>query len=394
MSDACGLSLDTANAGSGTWHASVSPGSMSLTFNGTAVYAYFIVPSFLFLDKMYDPLQVGSYVSFILDGVQVQIFERVNALGMVEYNVPAYVNASLSAGLHNLTIQNNVAAGSVSPAAVFDYAVYSSEGSEAPERDINVGALVAGLLGGILFVGLGLTAFAFLRIRARRYANAARIDALEAQLPVIIFNKEASSSHASPYPERHVDKAKQTAMNPRKFVDTQPSLDAPFPPNFRYSICLPGTGGQRGNVSRLEANGMHISKSPQSGVDVILLRNSLASQGTGMARRRSTLSRLGIRLGGDNSEGRLRALQSAEHSAVDATGITIRRRTVSRADAGGGEDSEPSTISRDDTVLLLRLQAEIELLRAERERTRRLYSVEDLPAYSEHDTSDGSSGVQ
>ncbi|THH08372.1 hypothetical protein EW145_g2751 [Phellinidium pouzarii] len=387
---ACGFLIDSTAASNNTWHANLNSGSMSLTFSGSAVYAYFIIPTVLMDASDTLPTQVGTHISFILDGYHVQKAVRVDSFGTVGYNVPVYANVSLSAGLHNLTIQNvgtiDDSSDFLTSVAVFDYAIYSFEDDTAPKRKLNVGALVIGLVGSVMFVGFTLMAFAFLRIRARHYANAAQIDALQLHVPTISFNGNMNFLRLPNYNEKRVDELKPSAgtlkdMGLFGIPDTRTHLRPSLRPDMSPSRNFFSSQEQLGSVSRLEA-GMLIRKSPRAGIDLVLVRNSLQNRDARMLRRRSTLSRLGIRLGEDRGD------DSALATEDRTTGLP-RRNTVATRGVRGNEGSlgPDSSMGEEqaDEALVSRLQAEIELLRAERE-ARLEFLQEDLPAYTESDT--------
>lgn len=73
--------------------------------------------------------QVASLISIFLDGVKVHEVNRIDLNEVIPHDIPAYVNSTLPAGVHGVTIQShamsNDIADSVVTAAIFDYAIYS-----------------------------------------------------------------------------------------------------------------------------------------------------------------------------------------------------------------------------------------------------------------------------
>ncbi|CDO72707.1 hypothetical protein BN946_scf184985.g127 [Trametes cinnabarina] len=115
----------------GTWHEATydvqhqQQITATLVFNGTAVYAYGIVPHT-------DSNATSSiYLSFILDNAEVGAFVRTPAgNGTTEYNVPLYSKDGLSAGTHNLTVLvGNAAFDGSQSVALLDYFVYTHDNS-------------------------------------------------------------------------------------------------------------------------------------------------------------------------------------------------------------------------------------------------------------------------
>ena len=114
------------------------------------------------------------------------------------------------------------------------------------------------------------------------------------------------------------------------------------------------------------------------------MQNSLANKNIGMWRRRSTLSRLGVRIGEHlNFDETVPILP--KDPASHATGASRRRQTDAAQPSGvTGEDSMRADVPtrRADVELIEALRADIGMLRAERER-RMSIPAEDPSSYDD-----------
>ncbi|KAH8119516.1 hypothetical protein DFH11DRAFT_1502140 [Phellopilus nigrolimitatus] len=92
--------VDTSSEFNSSWHASWGPANMSLTFNGTAIYTYFIIPGYV-----WHTGYVGTNLSFLLDEEPVGTFTYVPRVGDDAQSVLAYGSSTLSNTVHELTMQ-------------------------------------------------------------------------------------------------------------------------------------------------------------------------------------------------------------------------------------------------------------------------------------------------
>ncbi|CAK5267101.1 unnamed protein product [Mycena citricolor] len=106
-----------------TWSAALylstlgTPVSASISFSGTAVYVYFIVPNF----AAGSGLASSVDTVFLLDGVQVGSFaHQSDGSGNFAYNTLVYQNTSVPAGDHTLLMQTS---GTQPAIMIFDYAL-------------------------------------------------------------------------------------------------------------------------------------------------------------------------------------------------------------------------------------------------------------------------------
>ncbi|KAI0367530.1 hypothetical protein BV20DRAFT_981334 [Pilatotrama ljubarskyi] len=129
---ACTARPDSKLAGDGTWHDSTyygvdttipasQPASAAVTFEGVAVYVFCITTG-----STASP-DGNSDMSFFIDGELVGKFlQPPNGDTAYDYNVPVYVNRSLSAGQHSIAIVNGEVHGNKS-LLLLDYIVYTHE---------------------------------------------------------------------------------------------------------------------------------------------------------------------------------------------------------------------------------------------------------------------------
>ncbi|KAI0714729.1 hypothetical protein C8Q76DRAFT_435384 [Earliella scabrosa] len=132
--------IDAGQVEGGTWHdATCGPGSaipeIVLTFNGTAVYVYYIILDFdanLSRRIFGAPFTTYTSLAFYLDNVDVGRYRHGPESKSVDqvyvlYRVPVYVNPSLVDGPHTLRITAN--GSEFNTISLFDYAEYTSSDS-------------------------------------------------------------------------------------------------------------------------------------------------------------------------------------------------------------------------------------------------------------------------
>ncbi|KZP05468.1 hypothetical protein FIBSPDRAFT_1004719, partial [Athelia psychrophila] len=119
----CHIQLDPLNTFNGTWHDTTynpilfpEPPSVNITFNGTAVYAYCVVPNTV------QEATTLTNLTFLMDGQLVGTYEHIPMTSTnYQYNIPVYMNMSLSYQEHTPTIE---AAGTNTSVILFDYVAY------------------------------------------------------------------------------------------------------------------------------------------------------------------------------------------------------------------------------------------------------------------------------
>ncbi|KAI9066883.1 hypothetical protein FKP32DRAFT_1589183 [Trametes sanguinea] len=125
--------IDKSSALNGTWHEAEynvslgGPVTATLFFEGSAIYAYGMVP--------HDGSNVTSniYLSFVLDDTDVGAFVRTpDGNGSTEYNVLLFSKDGLSSARHNLTVQvGNPQFGGPQSVALLDYFVVTKQDSSS-----------------------------------------------------------------------------------------------------------------------------------------------------------------------------------------------------------------------------------------------------------------------
>ncbi|KAL5493061.1 hypothetical protein ACEPAI_4509 [Sanghuangporus weigelae] len=177
----CFAQPDPSQIFNGTWHDATftptdgSARAVEFTFNGTALYVFFILANTVpFTDTV-------TNMNFILDEETVGSFvhQPTNSSDF-EYNVPVYVNDSLSFGQHHMRME---AVGNHSALILFDYFIYTSDVDEAsstssspsaasstafpapddtriPQPKSSIGPIIGGVVSGV--VGLCLVMAALL----------------------------------------------------------------------------------------------------------------------------------------------------------------------------------------------------------------------------------------
>jgi len=150
----------------GTWHdtqvqANITvPHTITVQFNGTAVYAYSIIPN------SFNSTEITTNMTFTLDGNYVNSYLYVGDQSTdLIYNVPVYANLSLSNEEHTLVIEATPGPFAAST-VLFDYVEYTvdDDGSSHSEIGTIVGGILGGL-GGLVLVGCAIF---FIRRRRRR----------------------------------------------------------------------------------------------------------------------------------------------------------------------------------------------------------------------------------
>lgn len=282
-------------------------------------------------------------------------------------------------------------------------ASYDSDDGSRSDDALRTAIICA--IGGIVFLGLCSYAVIILRYRARRLSTL-RADPWVGnsgpfipvngipQLQVIdLDNVEKQESidggnQSFNAVSQSLKSFKSASITRSQSMQQQPS---PLDKSARYKRDpLPGLPSAR----NLE---------PPPNIDVFLMRSSFAfPENLVQSRRRSTLSRLGVRLGergaqrgsGEAESGPLYALQEREMART-----TGANRLRSRTDAqpafagivsGDVEEGDAGTgpmLRRENAVLIAQLQSELHMLRMERSR-RGSFPVEEPPAYEELDESD------
>ncbi|KAM5543079.1 hypothetical protein V8D89_003463 [Ganoderma adspersum] len=166
--------LDTTEIVEQSWHhGSYLPGIpiyVQVTFPGTAVYVYNVVPNTL------PGANTFVNISFVLDGEFVGRFLRVpDATSEILYNHLVYANASLSADVPH-TLEMSATGGNES-LIFFDYLLYttdtepstSTSASTSSHRPVQAGAIAGGVIAGVaLLVTIAAILFFLLRRRPTR----------------------------------------------------------------------------------------------------------------------------------------------------------------------------------------------------------------------------------
>ncbi|EIN10606.1 hypothetical protein PUNSTDRAFT_112429 [Punctularia strigosozonata HHB-11173 SS5] len=220
----CFVQPDASRAFDNSWHdTTIDPPdttfpSVTLTFNGTAIYVFCIVPNTV----MYATTMAN--MTFTLDGDLVgTYFHEPSTSTDFEYNVPVYTNKSMDNVQHTLKLEAQ--AGTNGSYLSFDYAIYtfddtptttsaSSVGptpshetssnsptasSGSDHKSAPIGAIVGGVVGGVALVVALLLVFFCLRrrgkhsgidtVRPARHGEHAELD--EAAIKIEPFVPEA-----------------------------------------------------------------------------------------------------------------------------------------------------------------------------------------------------------
>ena len=187
-----------------TWHDAthtppLTPATVTVHFNGSAVYVFNILPNTLFNTTTF------VNITFNIDGEDAGIFTRSpDSSSTILYNQLVYRNVALQDGPHILVM---TAGGDTKSLFLFDYLLYTTQGndsttttksvpvstiqpsiltstptglSQSPSGSASrtpVGAIVGGVVGGVAVL-LGIVTAAVLRLRRRSLrSNPSRIEA-------------------------------------------------------------------------------------------------------------------------------------------------------------------------------------------------------------------------
>ncbi|TFK88884.1 hypothetical protein K466DRAFT_487976 [Polyporus arcularius HHB13444] len=128
----CTVHLDTEQVLDGTWHDTThspddpEPRSITMRFNGTAVYVYNVIPNTI------ANTNTGTNLTFAIDGALVGTFTHTPSSSTeFDYNTPVHSSTDLKNQEHTLVIQT---VGDTSPSLIlFDYVVYTfTDDSDSP----------------------------------------------------------------------------------------------------------------------------------------------------------------------------------------------------------------------------------------------------------------------
>ncbi|KAG6880238.1 hypothetical protein C0992_003004 [Termitomyces sp. T32_za158] len=187
----CAIKPPTENAFMHTYSAftymeEVSPSmSVQFSFQGTAVYVYFILAN-----SVNDGVTTETLCDFLLDGVNAGTFHHIpNSSHAYEFNALAFSKTNLPHNNHTLIISTSGVNRHLFTS--FDYANYtfddtvltpsaSSSATQQPSttsiptpsdtpHSAPVGVIVGGTVGGVLILGIILFIFLFLHRRRRRH---------------------------------------------------------------------------------------------------------------------------------------------------------------------------------------------------------------------------------
>ncbi|KAL0580486.1 hypothetical protein V5O48_001556 [Marasmius crinis-equi] len=174
----CNIRPNTSLAYNGTWHDTThfhdqESRSLQLTFNGTALSVFCIIPS-------KDVAAIIHYeLKFYLDGVlQGNGFTLDPSSADYQYNVSVFSADNISNKEHNFTME--ASSTTTDSVVLFDYATYvfddslpiasdtpnTSSGSSSQRQSSNTGAIAGGVVGGVALAAI--IALALLYIRRRR----------------------------------------------------------------------------------------------------------------------------------------------------------------------------------------------------------------------------------
>lgn len=121
----CAIKPDVSKAFDGTWHDSTfypgsTPKSVSVTFNGSAVYAFFITSPVLTTTTT-----TQTHLNFTLDNTLVGAFDFTpDASSTYTYNHSVFSKAGLSDAEHTLVMTTG---GTTAALLLFDYVIYTTD---------------------------------------------------------------------------------------------------------------------------------------------------------------------------------------------------------------------------------------------------------------------------
>ncbi|KAM5532361.1 hypothetical protein V8D89_013955 [Ganoderma adspersum] len=164
--------LDLSQIYNKTWHdatrkPSAVPPTITISFSGSAVYVFNIVPNTL------SGTVTNADISFAIDNEYVGSFIRhADNTSDILYNHLVYSNTTLQDGIHTLVMS---AGGTGQSLILFDYLIYTTESNSTTlfpppsgSQSIPVGAIIGAVVGGIALALLGVViAVSCLRIRRR-----------------------------------------------------------------------------------------------------------------------------------------------------------------------------------------------------------------------------------
>jgi len=388
-----------------SWHdVTVSPTDSSLrnvtlTFNGTAIWVYGVVPNYV----QYATTYVN--VTFEMDGHKVGVYSHIPSTSDTYiYNVTMYQNTSLQNGLHTLVISPQGIGAANASYMSFDWAEYTydsdfvlptssssaasgspttnpgtptSSGSPPPSRTTTnliksssppVGAIVGGVVGGVAALAIAFAAFFFWRRRGRQgadriYQMGGSDDLVEPMAPADAGRKFEPYSD-SPSGSHVVLSSVGPSVDPS--MTQSPAASAILSPRFFPT---------NGSVNSAAASSVPPSSTvPSSAARTVTTTTDAASSG------RSRQSKAALR-----RDELSRQMRDIERHVAD-----LQRRQSS---AGRTESTPRPAVSReqpapyDDSDLrrqIETLQLEVERLRMEAEAAQ-----EPPPAYEEEEEEDG-----
>ena len=195
--------LDLSQIHEQTWHDAthsppLTPATVTVHFNGSAVYVFNILPNTLFNTTTF------VNITFTIDGEDAGIFTRSpDSSSTILYNQLVYQNVALQDGPHTLVM---TAGGDTKSLFLFDYLLYTTQGndstttssspvstvqtslstststslSQSPSESTShtpVGAIVGGVVGGVAILLTILAAALLLRKRRSLRSTPTRIEA-------------------------------------------------------------------------------------------------------------------------------------------------------------------------------------------------------------------------
>ena len=164
--------LDLSQIYNKTWHDATNkppavPPTITVSFSGSAVYVFNIVPNKL------SGTVTNTDISFTIDNEYVGSFIRhADNTSDILYNHPVYSNTTLQDDVHTLVMS---AGGTGQSLILFDYLIYTTESNRtlsspppSGSKLIPVGGIIGAVLGGVALALLGgVIAVSCLRIRRR-----------------------------------------------------------------------------------------------------------------------------------------------------------------------------------------------------------------------------------
>jgi hypothetical protein len=163
----CAIHPEPSDAFDGTWHDTqivpnvTTPRTVTMSFNGTAVYVYCIVPN------SFNGTEITTNITFTIDGeLSDRPFTYIgNSSTNLMYNVTVYANNSLKNGKHELIL--SATPGSYAASTVlFDYLIYTSDdNSQSSSKSStssrsHAGAIAGGVIGTLTGLALVCSAVA------------------------------------------------------------------------------------------------------------------------------------------------------------------------------------------------------------------------------------------